>query len=270
MIATDAGTAAIADFDARRDRILAALAAALFHILLGYILVTAFGVRIVSTVSESLKIFNITEPPPPPRATPAKPKQGKVAKKRTPKREGAASPRNKMDSPKPVVAPPPVIPLPVPPPIVAAPTAGQGVKAASGASTLPGPGTGSGGIGTGTGSGREGDGSGGGGGGGSTPPRWVSGRIMDSDYPAAAVKAHADGTVYMRFVIAPDGRVRDCRVTRSSGRADFDEVTCRLIKQRLRYRPARDGAGNPIAYVMRGEQDWRITHRSDVPDDDPE
>jgi protein TonB len=258
----------IADFDGRRDRIISAVAVAGFHILLGYLLVTGFGARIVATVSDGLKVFDIVEPPPPPLAVPAKPKAGRIAKARTPKREGAASPRNKMDTPKPVVAPPPVVPIPVPPPIVAAPTAGQGMKAASGASTLPGPGTGSGGVGSGTGSGREGDGPGGGGGGIATPPRWISGRILDADYPRAAVRAHANGTVYMRFVVAPTGRVSDCRVTRSSGREDLDRTTCQLIKERLRYRPARDPAGNPVAYVIRGEQDWQITRRRDDYDDD--
>ena len=64
--------------------------------------------------------------------------------------------------------------------------------------------------------------------------------------------------MHLRFVVASTGRVSDCDVTRSSGSRALDETTCRLIMQRFRYRPARDGAGRPIADTIRGEHVWEL------------
>jgi protein TonB len=79
---------------------------------------------------------------------------------------------------------------------------------------------------------------------------------MDSDYPRSAVRARARGTVFLRFVVAPSGRVNDCRVTRSSGNRDLDETTCDLIVRRFRYRPAISSDGRPVAETIRGEHVW--------------
>ncbi|MBO0123988.1 energy transducer TonB, partial [Streptococcus pneumoniae] len=92
---------------------------------------------------------------------------------------------------------------------------------------------------SGTGSGSGGDGNGPGGGGG-TVLRLLEGSITGRDYPRAAAEAGASGTVGLRFTVGVNGRVTDCRVTRSSGNADLDETTCKLIKRRFRYAPSRD------------------------------
>jgi protein TonB len=81
---------------------------------------------------------------------------------------------------------------------------------------------------------------------------------MDSDYPRAAVRARASGIVFLRFVVAPSGRVSDCSVTRSSGNRALDETTCRLILQRFRYRPALDAEGRPVPATIRGEHVWDL------------
>ncbi|HMJ92675.1 MAG TPA: energy transducer TonB, partial [Allosphingosinicella sp.] len=156
-----------------------------------------------------------------------------------------------------IVAPKPKIPVPTPLP--AAPIAGQGSVEAAGAASVPGPGTGRGGQGIGLGSGTRGTGTGGGGGGGlGTRARYLSGGIRDSDYPRSAIEARKSGTVHLSFTVAPTGRVSACRVTRSSGSRALDETTCRLIMQRFRYRPARDGAGRPVADTIGGEHVWEL------------
>jgi protein TonB len=50
-------------------------------------------------------------------------------------------------------------------------------------------------------------------------------------------------------------------VTRSSGSRELDSVTCRLIMQRFRYRPARDAEGRPIAETIAGEHVWEVAPR---------
>lgn len=242
-----------------RDRIRSAIVVAVFHGLLGYALLTGLGFDMPAQVSERLKLFDAVEEPPPP-AEPPPPKPASSRKPRPKDPEGAASPANRKNTPSEIMAPPPKIRLEVPPTVIVAPVAGQGAAPAAGAAPIPGPGTGSGGVGTGLGSGLQGSGTGGGGGGGglATRARWLRGRITDADYPDEAFDRRIMGTVYLRFVVAPNGRVSECNVTRSSGSRMLDSTTCRLIVQRFRYRPARNVYGDPIAEVARGEHSWEI------------
>jgi protein TonB len=241
-----------------KERVQSAVVVVFLHALLGYVFLTGLGSDIRGRVEEELKLFEIAEEPPPPPARPARPEKARAKRKAKPKDpEGAASPANLRSTPSDIVAPKPVIPLP--PPMPAAPAAGQGSAAAAGAANLPGPGTGSGGQGTGLGSGSRGTGTGGGGGGGlGTHARWIRGSIRGSDYPRAALERRIGGTVFLRFIVAPNGRVSACAVTRSSGSAELDAITCRLIMSRFRYRPARDAAGRAIADIIRGQHVWEV------------
>ena len=257
-----------------RDRIKSALGVAAFHAVLGYALLAGLGFEVPAAVSEQLKLINLAEEPPPPPIKEPKPvevrtEKESVKKARAEKPEGAASPPNLTSTPTPIVAPPPEIRLPVPSPVIAAPVAGVGSDPSAGAADIPGPGTGSGGQGTGTGSGAGGSGAGGGGGGGRIRARWISGRIRDRDYPRAAARAGIGGTVFLRFVVAPDGRVSECRVTRSSGSPDLDSTTCRLILQRFRYRPARDSTGRPVPEVITGEHHWELGEEPEAVEIEP-
>jgi protein TonB len=65
----------------------------------------------------------------------------------------------------------------------------------------------------------------------------------------------------VRYVVGTDGRVSGCRVTRSSGHAELDATTCRLIEQRFRYRPARDAAGRPVPETVSRTFDWLLPFR---------
>lgn len=229
----------------------AALVAAL-HALILAALLQGLGVSLPRDEPDRLVTFDVRElpEPPPPRSV--------AAKRRTPQREGAASPANLRSRAAPVVAPLPEVRLDLPPPVTAAPIPAAGLDRSSGASDRPGPGTGSGGVGEGTGSGRSGDGTGGGGG-RETPLRWLSGRITNEDYPLAALDAGQSGTVHLRFVVGVKGRVTDCTVTRSSGSRALDETTCRLIKRRFRYRPTLDARGRPVPDVVTGTHEWWLT-----------
>jgi protein TonB len=245
----------------RRERIGSAAAVALLHALLGYAFLTGLGVATLPPLPAELRLFPPATLPPPPRAKQARPQPDRTPRKPRPKDpEGAASPANLRNTPTEIVAPPPQIRIPVPPPLPAASAAGLGSTAAAGAAAVPGPGTGAGGIGSGLGSGLSGTGGGGGGGGGglAAPPRLISGRIDEDDYPRRAYEARATGIVHVRFVVRPDGRVSDCAVTRSSGSAELDRTTCRLIERRLRYRPARDSSGRPVSATVNGRQAWEI------------
>jgi protein TonB len=261
------------DAGPRRHRIGAAVAVAILHALIGYAFLTGLGFVPLPPLPDELRLFTpATELPPPPRAQAARPEREKKARKPRPSDpEGAASPANLRSTPTEIVAPKREIRLPVPPPLPAAPAAGTGSAAAAGAAPVPGPGTGAGGVGSGLGSGLNGNGTGGGGGGGlARPPRLISGRIDNDDYPRRAYEAGVTGTVFVRFTVRADGRVSDCEIRRSSGSAELDRTTCRLIERRLRYRPARDSSGRPVAVTAQGQQAWEIAPEPPPVDVEPE
>lgn len=208
-------------------------------------------VRVRDHADADLLSFNVPPPPPPPAPEPAR-------RRATPKVEGAAAPPNRVSKATEVVAPPPPVVL-QPPPLVTAPKPAAANDSTSGAAPVAGPGTGAGGTGEGTGSGGRGAGQGGG-----VPLRWIGGGITDADYPRAALKAGASGTVGLRFVVGVNGRVSSCTVTRSSGNRDLDETTCKLIRKRFRYVPSKDAAGRPYADTVTGEHRWDLYESPDV------
>ena len=239
------------------DRLKSALAVAAIHSVLGWALLRSLGVPLQSASHEPPQLIQIELNEPPPQIpAPSDTENREVAKPQDP--EGAASPANVKNTPTEIVAPLPEIRLPPAPTIAAAPIAATGMAAAAGAARLPGPGTGAGGVGTGLGSGLYGSGTGGGGGGAGTRARLIRGGIEPEDYPRRAFERRAQGTTHMRFTVLPNGRVRNCVITRSSGHRDLDAATCPLLERSLRYRPARDAAGRPIAETISGQQEWLL------------
>lgn len=248
-----------------RDRLGAGLCVALVHALIGYALLMGLTGRAVPHPDEPLKSFFVHEVPPPAPRPPHR------ESRKTASRSGAASPRNLRAVPVEIVAPPPVIPLIQPPPIIAPPRPALGTASSAGASDRPGPGAGSGGVGNGSGRGLygEGDGSGDGDGeGDGTPPRWVRGKLGNADYPRALGEAGIGGTVAVRYRVGVDGRVTGCAVTGSSGNAELDALTCRLIEERFRFRPSRDADGRPVPAIIVENHSW-IPDRSPDPEGRP-
>ncbi|WP_421839681.1 energy transducer TonB [Novosphingobium sp.] len=86
------------------------------------------------------------------------------------------------------------------------------------------------------------------------PGKWVS----DADYPAGALHRGQQGASTFELTIGPDGRVRDCRITRSSGSADLDAATCAKVSERASFTPARDEHGDLVAGRYSGVIRWRI------------
>jgi protein TonB len=224
-----------------KERITSAIATVAVEALIIAALIAGVRPHVPRVAQETLKIFHIV-PPAPPKPPPPPPEEQITP--RTKEKEGAASPPNLRSKATEIVAPKPIIPPPTPP-IPAAPKPDIGSQTSSGASDIPGPGNGSGGIGEGTGSGGSGSGPGGGGRGG-TPPRHISGRLHNSDYPRWAIEAGIHGTITLIVTIEPNGRVSYCDIRRSSGSEELDDMTCRLIQQRYRYRPALDPEGHPV------------------------
>lgn len=239
-----------------RDRIATIAAVIAIHAGLAFALINLSGPVREALPEDVVEMFDVTVPPPPPPVVEQIPEPQKEQPKRE---EGAASAKNIESQATPVVAPKPPISLPVPVPIPVTQTPGQGSDRTQGASNVVGPGTGAGGVGTGTGSGGSGRGTGGGGGGIGRPPQLIQGNITRRDYPRELRGAQVPRQdIEMEFNIGTDGRVRNCRVIRSSGNAILDQSTCQLVEQRYVYRPALDTNGRPISIVGRMRRSWWI------------
>jgi len=246
----------------KKDRLTSATAVVLLHVIVGFGLLNAFGISaddIERSVARNLNVIAVALP----TLADDKPKVAAQAP------EGAASAANLKNTSAPREAPKRLVKIPSKVALPAAPKAGKGQENDAGAANTPGAGTGAGGVGSGFGSGNIGDGTGGGG--VAARARLISGRISNADYPPSARAARQGGTVMAHFTVGADGRARKCRVVTSSGNADIDATTCRLIEQRFRFEPARNKAGQPITDVTGWQQTWwleRGKRRITRPEDD--
>jgi len=224
----------------RPDKAKAIVAVAAVHVVLAFIILSGLNVQLVRQAVEHLTTINIKEPlpPPPPLELPPKPAPEPKAVK---KPQGV--PAKKAEA-TPVVAPQPK--LPVPSPIPASPAAGTGSASTSGAAT----------AGSGTGAGGAGNGPGGGGDTSRfTPARRIS-RIPDREYRALASTGMQRGSVGVMVRVNPDGSVSNCRVARTSGDGSIDALMCQLTLRYIRFDPARDAEGRPIAQDVTFFPNW--------------
>jgi len=255
----------------RKERLASLAGVGLLHLLFGWALLLSLAPGLVRGANESMDVFNVRPPrlPPPARElpqaqAPAPAEPERDAAPAAPEPAGAAAPPSSASlSPKPARdIPPPVLSGIVPgsggetAPLSGGPdwmgTGGGGSGAGSGSGSGTGTGTG---TGSGTGIGRGG--TGGRGSGGSEPvarAKLRGGKIGPADYPRAA--GGAQGTVEARLTVSAAGAVTGCRVTRSSGNRVLDETTCRLIRERFRFVPARDAQGRAVADIQGWQQRW--------------
>lgn len=220
----------------RPDQAKAIVAVIAVHAALAAIILTGLNVRVVTAAVERLKTFDIAVPKPPPPKPPPPAPQPHQAKKE------AGAPAKKAE-PTPVVAPP--TRLPVRSPIPAAKIAGTGSASSSGAGT----------SGTGTGAGGYGNGPGGGGFGGYSPARRIT-RIPNSEYRRLAATGIISGSVGVTIKVNPDGSPSNCRVARSSGDRGIDALMCQLTLRYVRFDPARDPGGRPVAQDVTFFPNW--------------
>lgn len=88
-----------------------------------------------------------------------------------------------------------------------------------------------------------------------TPPHAL---FTARDYPATAIRAEEQGRTQVRLAVTRNGRVRDCSVIASSGFAALDAATCRVLRERARFTPARDARGRRTEDSIPAAINWRI------------
>ncbi len=196
-----------------------------------------------AAVDQVVSAFSVTAPPPP---APPPPEPSEAA-------QGAQGDPGRAAVAKPVAAPSPRVPVRREAPAPRA--ASTGIADLSGAAAS-GDGTGAAGSGEGTGSGAGGTGAGSG---AASKPVLVSGSIdnaRDFPVPPGGRSARRGTQVIVRVTVGTDGRARDCIVYRASPDPEADRITCQLVEARLRFRPATDAAGRPVAAPFYWRQQW--------------
>lgn len=221
---------AYADKKMSNSRITAIVIVALLHALLGYAFITGLAYNAVKKAVDDLKTFDVEDEPPPPEEEPPPP------------------PPEMPNTPPPVVSPPPLVRMPSPPAQIQVvresppPQITYVSPPPSPAPVAPPP---------------------------PPPPPPVkvepakakanlASYFSDADYPDSALRSEESGTTGFRLSVGSNGRVTECTVTSPSGSSALDSATCRLIKQRARYTPARDSSGNPTSDTASGRITWRL------------
>jgi protein TonB len=80
--------------------------------------------------------------------------------------------------------------------------------------------------------------------------------VNDDDYPSDAVRNEEQGTTSFRLDVGTDGRVTNCTVTGSSGSRSLDNATCRIMRSRARFTPARNNLGQPTTDTVSHRIRW--------------
>ncbi|HVF83853.1 MAG TPA: energy transducer TonB [Sphingomicrobium sp.] len=201
------------------NRTVAVIIVALLHVLLGYALVTGLAYNVIKKAAEDLKTFDVEDEPPPPEEEPPPPPENVPETPPPPVVSPPPLVRSNVQTPQiqtapvapPVVITPRAVPAPpappAPPPPPPVPRVSQAAKAR-----------------------------------GSLP-----GLFSTDDYPQDAIRNEDQGTTAVRLTIDGSGRVSGCTVTASSGSSSLDNATCRIIRARARYTPAKDQNGQAIA-----------------------
>jgi len=223
----------------RRVKLGVIVLVALLHVLAILALIRAFApdftAQAVETITRTLTVTITAPPPPEPRPEPEPAgAAGEAGKKAVPREVRAEKPKVEIAQ-------------------VPAPKASSSGSADTSGARDAGSGTGAGGSGSGTGSGAGGNGQGG----GASKPVHISGRIdkaSDFPIPAGGREARIGKAVILALTISPEGRATACRIYKSSGLPDTDEVTCRLAKERLRFKPALSAAGEPVTGTFYWQQ----------------
>ncbi len=207
------------------NKTVAIVIVALLHLALGYALVTGLAYNVVKQAAEDLKTFDVEDEPPPPEEPPPPPEDTPLP---PPPQVSAPPPLVRIEAPapqiqttpdiRPVIITPRADPVPPRPPTPPAPRVSQAARAKGNLLSL----------------------------------------FSTDDYPASALRDEAAGTTRVRLSIGTDGRVSGCDITSSSGNGSLDAATCKVLRSRARFAPAKDQAGNPITDTYPQSVKWVV------------
>ena len=80
--------------------------------------------------------------------------------------------------------------------------------------------------------------------------------LHSSDFPANALNRGQNGIVRFRLDVAADGAVTGCRVLFRTNPDAFADLSCKLLMERARMKPALDAAGQPVKSYFISRISW--------------
>lgn len=83
-------------------------------------------------------------------------------------------------------------------------------------------------------------------------------------YPADAIRNKEQGRTVVRIDVDATGKPAKCNVAMSSGSASLDARTCEIAVASLRFNPARDRGGTPIAAGYTLPVRWVLPQQQEV------
>ena len=81
------------------------------------------------------------------------------------------------------------------------------------------------------------------------PIALTSHAVTADDYPPVSIRLEEQGKVAVEYLVKEDGRVGECAVTGSSGKARLDDAACTMVKRRWLFKPATRN-GKPVAEYL--------------------
>lgn len=181
------------------------------------------GYQVVKKKVQDLNTFDVKDEPPPPEKLPPPPPPDKNI------------PPPPVVSPPPIVqtnaAPPPVVTVPTPPPVFVPtpepPRAPPPPPPPVIVKSTP-----------------AGD-----------PHSWITG----DDIPESVKRQSGTiGRTAVKLTVGTNGRVESCSVTSSSGESVLDDLACKLLTRRAKFKPGKDESGNPTGGVFPYAFRWDV------------
>lgn len=188
-----------------------------------YAIVTGLAFNVIKKSVANLKTFDVETPPPPPEKPPPPPKE--IPKVPPPPITPPSIIKPPVETPPPIqTVVSPIIPPPQPviaPPAPPPPPAAKVTKAQS----------------------ARGD---------------LQNYFTGDDYPPDALRNEDTGTTVVRVNVGADGRVASCDVVSSSGSRSLDSATCRVLRSRARFTPAKLSNGQATTDSITARITWRL------------
>jgi TonB family protein len=86
----------------------------------------------------------------------------------------------------------------------------------------------------------------------------LRGLFTEADYPEVAVKGGRMGRAHVRLRINDAGAITECSIVRSSGSAELDAATCKVLNERAKFEPALDVDGKPTRGIYVTAVHWML------------
>lgn len=91
-----------------------------------------------------------------------------------------------------------------------------------------------------------------------SPRNNISDWVTTDDYRTSWINREMVGIVRFKVSVGTNGRVQDCQILASTGHTALDTATCKLVKRRAKFNPARNGNGDKVTGSFTRSVKWQL------------